>query len=156
MVIDADAINILSLNKLWLTEVPADSILTPHPKEFERLTGKSENSFERLENQKKLSQNFGIFIVLKGAHTSITTPEGLCFFNSTGNPGMARGGIGDVLTGMIVSLVAQGYTSLQSCILGVYLHGLAGDIARNKLSEYSMTASDLIKKIPDAFQKILS
>ncbi|MGE5424671.1 MAG: NAD(P)H-hydrate dehydratase, partial [Syntrophothermus sp.] len=107
LVLDADALNILGENKTWLSFLPAGSILTPHPKEFERIAWKTENDFERNERQRELSQKHGIYIVLKGAHTAITTPEGKCYFNSTGNPGMATGGSGDVLTGIITGMMAQ-------------------------------------------------
>ena len=155
MVIDADAINILSLNKGWLEYVPKGSIFTPHPKEFERLFGKSLNSFERIIKQKGLSISHKIVIVLKGAYTSISTPEGLVFFNPTGNPGMAKGGSGDVLTGMITAFLSQGYTSEQAAIMGVYLHGLAGNVALKNKTDFNITASDQISHIANAFKKIL-
>ncbi len=156
MVIDADAINIISLNKNWLEYVPIGSIITPHIKEFERLFGKSANSFERLKKQTEVSINQKIIIVLKGAYTSISTPDGNVYFNPTGNPGMAKGGSGDVLTGMITAFLSQGYTAPQSAILGVYLHGLAGNLALKKSTDFNITASDQIKFIPGAFNKILS
>lgn len=152
IVFDADAINIISENKTWLSFIPANSVFTPHPKEFERLTGKSENSAERLKVQREFSIKYSVYIVLKGAHTVISCPNGDVFFNSTGNPGMATGGSGDVLTGIITSLMAQGYTSQQSCILGVYLHGLAGDFAAHNKSEEGMIASDIIEYLPEAFK----
>ena len=155
MVIDADAINILSLNKGWLEYVPKGSIFTPHPKEFERLFGKSLNSFERIKKQKDLSISHKIVIVLKGAYTSISTPEGLVFFNPTGNPGMAKGGSGDVLTGMITAFLSQGYTSEQAAIMGVYLHGLAGNVALKNKTDFNITASDQLLHIANAFKKIL-
>jgi ADP-dependent NAD(P)H-hydrate dehydratase / NAD(P)H-hydrate epimerase len=154
MVIDADGLNILSLNKTWLSLVPAGTILTPHPKEFERLAGKSDNSFYRLERQIELSREYKCIIVLKGAHTSVTTPDGEVFFNSTGNPGMATAGSGDVLTGILLSLLAQGYTSENAAILGVYLHGLAGDIAAEESSFEAIIASDIIKCLGKAFNMI--
>ena len=154
MVIDADALNILSLNKEWLSLIPEGTILTPHPKEFERLAGKTDNSYNRLNSQIKFSKEHKCIVVLKGAHTSITTPEGNVFFNSTGNPGMATAGSGDVLTGIILSLLAQGYTPENAAILGVYLHGLAGDIAAEELCYESIIASDIIKSLGKAFNKI--
>ena len=154
MVIDADGLNILSLNKTWLSLVPAGTILTPHPKEFERLAGKSDNSFYRLQRQIELSREYKCIIVLKGAHTSVTTPDGNVFFNSTGNPGMATAGSGDVLTGILLSLLAQGYTSENAAILGVYLHGLAGDIAAEESSFEAIIASDIIKCLGKAFNMI--
>jgi NAD(P)H-hydrate epimerase len=151
IVFDADAINILSENKTWLSFIPPQSIFTPHLKEFERLVGKSANSEERLILQRDFSFKYNVYVVLKGAHTSISTPNGDVFFNSTGNPGMATAGSGDVLTGIITSLLAQGYTSEQACVLGVYLHGLAGDFASHAKSEESMIASDIIDEIGVAY-----
>jgi hydroxyethylthiazole kinase-like uncharacterized protein yjeF len=154
LVLDADAINCIAENKTWLSFVPADSIFTPHPKEFERLTEKAENSVDRLKIQREFSMKYNVYVILKGAHTSISCPDGNIHFNSTGNPGMATGGSGDVLTGVITSLLAQGYTSLQSCILGVYLHGLAGDFAAHELSEESMIASDIVEQLANAYKFI--
>lgn len=151
IVFDADAINSISENKTWLSFVPANSVFTPHPKEFERLTEKTENSEERLIIQREFSIKYGVYVVLKGAHTAISCPNGDVYFNSTGNPGMATGGSGDVLTGIITSLIAQGYTSMQSCLLGVYLHGLAGDFAAHKKSEEGLIASDIIDNLSDAY-----
>jgi ADP-dependent NAD(P)H-hydrate dehydratase / NAD(P)H-hydrate epimerase len=154
IVIDADALNILSLNKDWLSLLPIGTVLTPHPKEFERLAGKADNSFARLKKQIGFSKDHNCIVVLKGAHTSITTPEGKVLFNSTGNPGMATAGSGDVLTGIILSLLAQGYTSENAAVLGVYLHGIAGDIAAGESCFESIIASDIIISIGKAFNKI--
>ena len=154
LVLDADALNILSLNKEWFSLLPAGTILTPHPKEFERLAGKSLNGFQRLEKQIEFSGKYNCIVVLKGAHTSVTTPEGLVAFNSTGNPGMATGGSGDVLTGIMLSLLAQGYTPYNTAVLGVYLHGLAGDIAAGESCFESIIASDIINCIGKAFNSI--
>ncbi|MCD4772101.1 MAG: NAD(P)H-hydrate dehydratase [Bacteroidales bacterium] len=154
IVFDADAINILGENKTWLSFIPEGSIFTPHPKEFERLAGKSKNNFDRIEMQKEFSFKYKSYVVLKGAHTSITTPNGDCFFNSTGNPGMASGGSGDILTGIVLGLLAQGYHSLEAAILGVYLHGLAGDIAAGKQSEEAMIASDIVESLGEAIKSI--
>jgi NAD(P)H-hydrate epimerase len=151
LVIDADAINILSENRTWIPFLPKGSIFTPHPKEFERLTGKSANDYERNQRQRDFSVKHGVYVVLKGAHTAITTPDGLCFFNTTGNPGMATGGSGDVLTGIITGIRAQGYSSLESCILGVYLHGIAGDLASEKEGQESLIASDMIEYLGKSF-----
>jgi ADP-dependent NAD(P)H-hydrate dehydratase / NAD(P)H-hydrate epimerase len=151
LVIDADAINILSENKTWLHFVPAQSIYTPHPKEFERLAGKWNDDFERLRLQVMFSVKYGVYVVLKGAHTSVTCPDGRCYFNSTGNPGMATAGSGDVLTGIITGLKAQGYGSGEAAIMGVYLHGLAGDIALRSKGENSLIAGDIIEALPEAF-----
>ena len=147
LVLDADALNIISENHTWLSFLPDNTILTPHPKEFERLFGKTNNSYERLELQRKMSVIHNIIIVLKGAHTAITFPNGTCFFNSTGNPGMATAGSGDVLTGMILSLLAQRYTPQESALLGVHLHGKAGDEAAKEIGENSMIARDIVKSI---------
>jgi len=154
MVIDADALNILSENKTWLSFLPEESILTPHPKEFERLAGKSSNSFERLKKQKEFAFKYKVYVVLKGANTSIATPNGQVFFNSTGNPGMATAGSGDVLTGIILGLLAQNYSPLHSALLGVYIHGLAGDIAAHKKGFEALIASDIIKYLGKAFKKL--
>ena len=147
LVLDADALNIIAENPTWLAFLPNNTILTPHPKEFERLFGKTNNSYERLELQRQMSVTHNIIIVLKGAHTAITFPNGTCFFNSTGNPGMATAGSGDVLTGMILSLLAQRYSPEEVSLLGVYLHGKAGDIAAKEIGENSMIARDIIKSI---------
>ena len=154
MVIDADGLNIISMNKEWLTKIPEASILTPHPKEFERLAGKTENSFSRLKMQIEFSKMYKCVVVLKGANTSITTPEGNVFFNSTGNPGMATAGSGDALTGILLSLLSQGYTPENAAVLGVYLHGLAGDIAAEESGYESIIASDIINCISKAFKRI--
>ncbi|MCX6297075.1 MAG: NAD(P)H-hydrate dehydratase [Bacteroidetes bacterium] len=152
LVLDADAINMISENKTWLINIPKNSIFTPHLKEFERIAGKSANSSERLKLQSNFSKKYSVFVVLKGAHTSISSPNGEIHFNSTGNPGMAKGGSGDVLTGIITSLLAQGYSSEHACIIGVYIHGLAGDIAAQNISEESIIASDIIEHIGSAFK----
>lgn len=154
MVIDADALNMLAENKTWLSFLPKGSILTPHPKEFERLVGKSSNDFERIELAKQFAIKFQLTLVLKGAHTVVINSAGNCYFNSTGNPGMATAGSGDVLTGIILGLLAQGYSSLQSAIQGVYLHGLAGDIAASKKSQEAIIASDIINYLGKAFKSI--
>lgn len=154
MVIDADALNILSLNKEWLSYLPENSILTPHPKEFERLAGQSDTGFDRLEKQMEFSDKFKCIVVLKGACTSITSPGGEVWFNSTGNPGMATAGSGDVLTGIILSLLAHGYDPADAAVTGVFLHGLAGDIAAEKLCYESIVASDIINEISDAYKRI--
>ena len=153
-IFDADAINILSENKTWLAFLPKGCIFTPHPKEFERLVGKSDNDFGRLERQRNFSVKFNCYVVLKGAHTAITTPEGNCFFNTTGNPGMATGGSGDVLTGIIAGLLAQGYTPAESCLAGVYIHGLAGDFASTSVGFESLIASDIINHLGKSFLQL--
>lgn len=153
LVFDADAINILAENNTWLGFVTPNSILTPHPKEFDRLAGKSMNDFERLETVKDFSVKYQVFVILKGAHSAIACPTGECYFNSTGNPGMATAGSGDALTGMILSLLAQNYSPMEACLLGVFLHGYAGDLAAKKLGYESLIASDIIKYIGKAFKR---
>lgn len=154
MVIDADALNILAENRELITCIPPKSILTPHSKEFERLVGSWMNDFERLEKQQKLSLSTKSAVILKGAFTSIALPDGKLYFNSTGNPGMATGGSGDVLTGILTGLLAQGYSFDKAAILGVYLHGLAGDLAIHELDMNSLIASDLIDFLPKAFKSL--
>ena len=154
LIFDADAINILGENKTWISFVPKGSIFTPHPKEFERLTGKSTDDFNRNRRQRDFSMKYGVYVVLKGAHTAITAPDGTCYFNSTGNPGMATGGSGDVLTGILAGLKAQGYTSLETCLLGVYLHGLAGDYASESSGQEAMLAGDIIENLGKAFKSL--
>ncbi len=144
MVLDADALNLLAENPAWWDIIPKNSILTPHPKEFERLFGKTGDDFQRNDLQRNKAQTHGVFIVLKGAHTAIACPDGECWFNTTGNPGMATGGSGDVLTGILTGLLAQGYPPKSAALLGVYLHGLAGDLAAESLSQEAMTAGDLV------------
>ena len=147
MVLDADALNIISENKTWLAFLPERTIITPHPKEFERLFGKTDNSAQRIELQREMSVKHNIIIVLKGANTSVTFPNGSCFFNSTGNPGMATAGSGDVLTGIILSLLAQRYTPEEAAIIGVFMHGKAGDKAAAEKGMEAMIAGDIIKTL---------
>jgi NAD(P)H-hydrate epimerase len=154
VVMDADAINILGLNRDWIRLLPVNSILTPHKKEFERITVKAENDYHRLKLQEKFSQENKCIVVLKGAHTSVSMPDGKVFFNSTGNPGMSTAGSGDVLTGIILSLLAQGYSPEDASVAGVYIHGLAGDFAAENLPWESIIASDIIENIGKAIKKI--
>jgi ADP-dependent NAD(P)H-hydrate dehydratase / NAD(P)H-hydrate epimerase len=142
VVIDADGLNLLSRHTELLKLLPEGSILTPHPKEFERLVGQWTDDFDRLDKQRKFATDHKCVVIVKGAHSTTATPEGKLFFNSTGNPGMATGGTGDVLTGVVTSLVA------------VYLHGLAGDLAVIDKSGGSLIASDLIEYLPSAYRKI--
>ncbi|MDO3695671.1 NAD(P)H-hydrate dehydratase [Wenyingzhuangia sp. chi5] len=150
MVIDADAINILARNKEWLSEIPENSIVTPHPKEFERLVGTFSNDAEKLKKLRLFASTYKCIVVLKGAHTAIADINGNIYFNSTGNPGMATGGSGDVLTGMITGLLAQKYSPIQAALLGVYLHGLAGDLTIKEIGMPSLMASDLVNYIGKA------
>ncbi|MDD4142772.1 MAG: NAD(P)H-hydrate dehydratase, partial [Bacteroidales bacterium] len=146
-VIDADAINILSKMPQGMRSVymPKNGIYTPHPKEFQRLFGTYKNDFERLEMQVRISVEFSIYIVYKVANTIITTPVGEAYINTSGNPGMATGGSGDVLTGIITGLAASGYSLKDACIIGVFMHGKAGDAAARALSMDAMVATDIIK-----------
>jgi NAD(P)H-hydrate epimerase len=150
MLIDADALNILSLNKNWLDKIHVNSILTPHPKEFERLVGVCANDFERMNKAIELSKKHPLIIVLKG-HRTLIAANGKGYFNTTGNAGMAKGGSGDTLSGMLTALLAQKYNSLDAALIGVYLHGLAGDIALQHQSMESMLPSDMIECIGKAF-----
>ena len=154
IVADADAINILSNHRAWLQQLPKGIIMTPHPKEFDRLEGRCTDSYERLMKARDLAQSLQAYIVLKGHHTSLCLPDGHVVFNSTGNAGMATAGSGDVLTGIITGLLARGYSREDACIVGMYLHGLAGDIAAQALGVESVIASDLIQYLPNAFKRL--
>jgi NAD(P)H-hydrate epimerase len=154
VVLDADALNLLSTIPNWKNLLPRKTILTPHLKEFERLFGSFDNSFKRMNAQLVFSKENDSVIVLKGAHTCITTPEGDIWFNTTGNPGMAKGGSGDVLTGMILGLIAQGYKIADAALISVFMHGKAGDIAASLHGQYSMIASDISDNIGTAFNVI--
>jgi NAD(P)H-hydrate epimerase len=154
LVVDADALNILSENPDWLKLLPPNSVLTPHPKEFDRLAGNSANGYQRHLKQMEMAHRYSVFIVLKGAHTSIAAPDGNCFFNTSGNPGMATAGSGDVLTGIIVSLLAQGWPPHRAAFAGVWLHGVAGDKAALKSGQQALIASDIIKNIGKAIREL--
>jgi hydroxyethylthiazole kinase-like uncharacterized protein yjeF len=154
MVIDADALNGLSINKSLLPLLKENAILTPHVKEFERLVGQSKNDFERHQMQLNFSIKHKVIIVLKGANTCITSPDGLSYFNNNGNPGMAKGGSGDVLTGLMTGILAHGYHPLNAALLAVYIHGRAGDYAANKYSQSAMIASDIVNCFSDVFKEL--
>ncbi len=154
MVLDADALNLIAQNPTWLEEIPANSVLTPHPKEFQRLFGATNDDFERLELLSAKAVEHKLVLLLKGAHTIIALPTGECYFNNTGNPGMATGGSGDVLTGMITGLLAQGYSPADATIVGVYIHGKAGDLAATDFGENALLPSDLILYIGKVFKSI--
>jgi ADP-dependent NAD(P)H-hydrate dehydratase / NAD(P)H-hydrate epimerase len=154
LLIDADGLNLLAENPEWLTKLPENTILTPHPGEFDRLAGLSNNGSTRNALQIEFSKKYKVIIVLKGAHTSITLPDGTCYFNTTGNPGMATAGSGDVLSGIVLSLLGQGYTPGDAALAGVYLHGLAGDQAAEAGSEESLIAGDLVDFIGEAYRFI--
>ena len=153
-ILDADALNIISQHKDLLQYIPTYSILTPHPKEFDRLFGTCNSSYERMIKAKQESKMLGVIIVLKGAHTLIAVPDGKLFFNSTGNSGMATAGSGDVLTGVLVGLLAQGYSPEDTAKIGVFLHGHAGDLALEDESGESLIASDIIERLGKAFNSI--
>lgn len=153
MVLDADAINILSENVSLIDLLPDGSILTPHPGEFKRLVGKWDNDFHKLEMLKSFCKKHQVNVVLKGAFSAVCNTKGEIFFNCSGNPGMATAGSGDVLTGMIAALLGQGFSQFDALRTGVYLQGLAGDLAAEKLGEISMIASDIIEHIPMAIRK---
>jgi NAD(P)H-hydrate epimerase len=154
IILDADAINILSTHRNWLSRIPKRCILTPHLGELERMVGKCMDTYERLTKVKELATYLQSYVIVKGAWTVIVTPEGQYHFNPTGNPGMATAGSGDVLTGILLALLAQGYSQEEACKLGVYVHGLAGDIAAGEMTEISMTAGDIIAALPKAWKEI--
>jgi|694.fasta_scaffold04380_29 hydroxyethylthiazole kinase-like uncharacterized protein yjeF len=154
LVLDADALNILSDNRTWLAYLPQDTILTPHPKEFDRLFGASSSSYDRLMKARDMAVKHRLCIILKGAPSATCDRSGQIVFNDTGNAGMAKGGSGDVLTGLITGLRAQGYTAQVSCWLGNHLHGLAGDLAADQLGMDGLTAMDLVHAIPHAWQRV--
>jgi ADP-dependent NAD(P)H-hydrate dehydratase / NAD(P)H-hydrate epimerase len=168
VVADADALNLIAEHKLF-NLIPSGSILTPHLKEFQRIVNSWKgyarhskdskkhflvDSKKRLELAREFSAEFNVFLVLKGAHTVIASPDSRLFFNSTGNPGMAKAGTGDVLTGILTGLLAQGYSGLDTCHLGVFLHGLAADLAVNEYNENCLLPTDIIKYINPAFREI--
>jgi ADP-dependent NAD(P)H-hydrate dehydratase / NAD(P)H-hydrate epimerase len=154
LLLDADALNILADNRTWLAFLPKGTVLTPHPGEFARLAGKTSNSFDRLELLREMSIKYSLNIVLKGAYTVVCSPLGNCYFNPSGNAGMATGGSGDALTGLIAGLLAQGYNATEACIIGVYLHGRAGDIAAEHLGYEALAAGDIIENFGNAFKEL--
>lgn len=156
LVLDADALNIISENQEMLSLLPENSILTPHPKEFERLFGKTADTLEQVELARKKAQNHKLVIVLKGHRTAILTPDGNCHYNLTGNAGMAKGGSGDVLTGIVTALLAQGYPPEDAAKMGVFIHGKAGDFAVKKYSQEAMTPLDMIGCLSEVFLLIQS
>ena len=152
IVMDADGINILAQNPEMLNQLPENSILTPHIGEFDRLVGKSSNQFERFVKLVDFSATYKCITILKGHYTAVCLPDGSIFFNNTGNPGMATGGSGDVLTGLITGLLAQKYNPDEAALLGVYIHGMSGDIMASNLSEEGMIAGDIIEGIPAVYK----
>jgi NAD(P)H-hydrate epimerase len=153
LVLDADALNIIAQDKEMLALIPPNSVLTPHPGEFRRLTSDERSDYQLMELQIDFAARYKCIVVLKGAHTSVALPDGRIWFNSTGNPGMATGGCGDVLTGIITALLAQGYEPASAAIAGVYLHGVAGDVALRVHSEESVIAGDVLMNIGRAFRE---
>ncbi|MGM0650553.1 MAG: NAD(P)H-hydrate dehydratase [Bacteroidota bacterium] len=154
IVFDADALNIISDNKALLKALPEYSVLTPHPKEFERLFGKSKDSWAEAQLQLRMAQKHKLVIVVKGAFSRIATPNGKLFINITGNPGMATAGSGDVLTGIVLSLLTQGYDAVAAARLAVYLHGSAGDLAAEKNSQEAMIAGDIPEFLGQIFKTL--
>ncbi|MEQ9187611.1 MAG: NAD(P)H-hydrate dehydratase [Cryomorphaceae bacterium] len=156
LVLDADALNMMAENKDFLNDLPKNSVLTPHAGEFERLFGPTHDSFERIKQLKAAAKKYHAIIALKGARTTIAAPDGSIYINSTGNPGMATAGSGDVLTGIITSFIAQFKDPLVATICGVYLHGLAADMAKQVKGEHGLIASDIVQYCGPAIQSILA
>lgn len=154
IVADADALNILANRRAWIQQLPKGIILTPHPKEFDRMDGHSTNTFERISKASAMAVRLQGFVILKGRHSALCLPNGKVVFNTTGNAGMATAGSGDVQTGIITSLLARGYKRGDACLLGMYLHGLAGDIAAEAKGKESLIAGDIIDCLPEAFKHL--
>ncbi len=155
IVVDADALNILANHQVWLQQLPKGIILTPHPKEFDRLMSTASNGdYERLSHAQQLAERLQGYVLLKGHYSALCMPDGHVVFNSTGNSGMATAGSGDVLTGIITGLLARGYKAPDACMLGMYLHGLAGDFAAKDLGKECLVAGDIIKYLPQAFKRL--
>ena len=155
IVVDADGLNMLANHQAWMQQLPPGIIMTPHPKEFDRLVGVTSSSdYERLTKARQLAEHLQGYILLKGHYSALCKPDGHIVFNSTGNSGMATAGSGDVLTGIIAGLLARGYDQATACQLGMYLHGLAGDLAVRDLGKESLIASDIINYLPKAFLRL--
>jgi len=155
MVLDADALNILGVHRAWMQQLPEGIVMTPHVAEFDRLEGTMSNGcYDRLSKAIALAEGLHGYILLKGHYSALCTPDGKVYFNPTGNAGMATAGSGDVLTGIIAGLLAQGYSQEDASLIGMYLHGLAGDLAVRDLGQESLIASDLIEYLPKAFARI--
>ena len=154
IVADADALNILASHRAWVQQLPKGIILTPHVKEFDGMEGHSADSYERLTKARHLAERLQGYVILKGRYTAICMPDGHVLFNPTGNAGMATAGSGDVLTGILTALLARGYKPADACAVGVYLHGLAGDLAARDLGEESLIAEDIIRYISRAFKRL--
>lgn len=153
MVLDADALNILAMNPEYMQKIPSGSVITPHPGEFARLAGAG-NSYQQLQKAMDMARRYTLCVVLKGAYTAVCSPDGSCHFNSTGNPGMATGGSGDVLTGVVLALLARGYAAADAARIAVYVHGLAGDIAAERYGQTALTAGDIVDALPSAWKKM--
>lgn len=154
MVLDADALNIIAEHTHLFNSIPKGSIITPHPGEFKRLVGAWRNDFERLDRQLQLAERLQIVVMVKGAHTAIALPDGTLWFNSTGNPGMAKGGSGDALTGILTGLIARGYPPADAARLGCWVHGKAGDVAVHEKGRESLITRDLLEKLPEAYRQV--
>ncbi len=155
IVVDADALNILANHQAWMQQLPAGIIMTPHPKEFDRMAGSaSNNDYERLIRAQQMAEHIKGYILLKGHYSALCLPDGHIVFNSTGNSGMATAGSGDVLTGILTGILARGYDKATACLMAMYLHGLAGDLAAKELGKESLIASDIIDYLPKAFLRL--
>ncbi|HQM04869.1 MAG TPA: NAD(P)H-hydrate dehydratase [Tenuifilaceae bacterium] len=154
LILDADALNLVAANPKLLGAIPAGTIITPHPGEFDRLFGVSTCGWKRLERAREVAQRYQQVIILKGAYSQVVLPDGRVFFNSTGNPGMATGGSGDVLSGIVVGFLAQGFSIADAALLATFVHGLAGDIAASDLGENALVATDMISYISNALLEI--
>ena len=154
IVADADALNMLANHRAWMSQLPKGIIITPHPKEFDRLEGHCADSYERLTKARELAERLQGYVIVKGHYSALCCPDGHVMFNNTGNAGMATAGSGDVLTGIITALLARGYQQRDACVVGMYLHGLAGDIAAKHVGMESLIASDLIQYLPEAFKRL--
>jgi len=155
VVADADALNMLANHRAWMQQLPRNIIMTPHPLEFDRLSGSPANGdYERLHQAREMAQSLHAYILLKGHYSALCMPNGHVCFNPTGNSGMATAGSGDVLTGIITALLARGYKQEDACAVGMYVHGLAGDIAEKAVGKESLIASDIIKYLPEAFKRL--
>ena len=154
IVADADALNILANHRAWLQQLPRGIVMTPHPKEFDRMAGHCADSYERLVKASDMAARLGAYIIIKGHYSALCLPDGHVAFNPTGNAGMATAGSGDVLTGVIAALLARGYSQADACVAGMYLHGLAGDLAAADLGRESLVAGDIVRYLPQAFRKL--
>jgi NAD(P)H-hydrate epimerase len=158
LVVDADGLNALKGHLKVLDACRGRAVLTPHPGEFVRVFGGKLDDSDALRKKRSVdaAQKHGGVIVLKGHRTVIAAPEGDCYINTTGNPGMATAGSGDVLTGMIAALVGQRLSHFEAACLGVHVHGLAGDMAAEKIGQVSLTAGDLLRFLPEAFKSLVT